>query len=124
MKLRALIGRGVLVLVMILFGVGFTAGPAMASSSKCTVKWPNTSCKTSTMRSNGTYHRIWYNFCASRYHFADWQVKDADNGVIVGQAHLEAGQCATGYIYGLYGAYWGWVFNGRDPAFAMIANDR
>jgi hypothetical protein len=118
------LGRAMLVLVMILFGLGFAAAPASASSSKCTVKWPSTSCKTGTMRSNGTYHRIFYNMCASYYHYTDWQVKDADNGVIVGQGRVAAGQCTVGYINGLYGAYWGWVFNARDPALAYIANDR
>jgi hypothetical protein len=125
MRLRAVIGRGVLGFVLVLFGVGVVASPASAASSKCTVKWPSTSCKTSTMRANGTYHRIWYNMCATGASSgADWQIKDADNGVIVGQGHLAPRQCVDGYINGLYGAYWGWVFNARHGAFAMIANDR
>jgi hypothetical protein len=73
-------------------------------------------------------HTIFYTMCAPRGArvYADWQVKDADNGAIVGQGRINAGTCATGHIPGLYGSYWGWVFNTRDTAMATspTSNDR
>jgi hypothetical protein len=88
------------------------------------VKWPSTSCKTGTMPSNRTDHTIFYNMCSSA-HATDWQVKDAANGVIVGQGHIEpGGNCVTGHIRGLYGSYWGWVFNTRTSAIAYISNEQ
>jgi hypothetical protein len=81
-----------------------------------------TSCKTATIHANTTYHDLYYQACAASSHYADWQVKDASNGVIVGQGRVDAGQCRSGYIRGLYGSYWGWVFNTRRYANMTISD--
>ena len=60
--------------------------------------------------------------CAAPGHYADWQIKDADNGVIVGQGRVQNGVCDHNTIRGLYGAYWGWVFNTRRYASAYLDN--
>jgi hypothetical protein len=61
--------------------------------------------------------------CSPNKWTADWQVKDANTGVIVAQGHLNWNTCASGYIYGLYGYYWGWVFSTRAGAGAWIDNN-
>ena len=100
------------------------APAASASSSSCSVKWPSTSCKTSPVWANFNDHSLLYSMCAPFDFYADWQVKDANNGFIVAQGRAKAGTCSTGRIYGLHAAYWGWVFNTRDTAKAFLANDR
>jgi hypothetical protein len=60
--------------------------------------------------------------CAPTGHYADWQIKDADNGVIVAQGRVNAKVCIHGSVSGLFGAYWGWVFNTRNHATASIDN--
>ena len=94
-----------------------------AASGYCTVRlWGTTSCKTETIRANLTYHTINVRACAPDGHYADWQVKDANNGVIVGQGRAAAGSCSSRTIGGLYGSYWGWVFNTRTGASMYINN--
>ena len=94
-----------------------------AASGYCTVRfWGTTSCKTETIRANLTYHTINVRACAPDGHYADWQVKDANNGVIVGQGRVPAGACNSRYIFGLYGSYWGWVFNTRRGASMYLDN--
>ena len=94
-----------------------------AASGYCTVRlWGTTSCKTETIRANPTYHTINVRACAPDSHYADWQVKDANNGVIVGQGRAAAGSCSSRTIGGLYGSYWGWVFNTRTGASMYINN--
>jgi hypothetical protein len=130
MKFRLAIGGAALMLAATVALVAGTTGTASAASgvtpaynsSTCSVIWPSTSCKTGTIRSNGATHRIYFSACAAPDHYADWQVKDADNGVIVGQGRLQAGVCDFALISGLYGAYWGWVFNTRGGASAHIDN--
>jgi len=141
MHLRRAVARGVLVLAA---AVALTtvsipavaqvaaplpaAAPSPASTdtldaySTCYVTNWITSCKTATIRANSYYHDIYYQACASSSHYADWQVEDANNGVIVGQGRVAAGTCRSGYIGGLYGSYWGWVFNTR-PYSSMTISD-
>jgi hypothetical protein len=96
---------------------------ARAASGYCTVRvWGTTSCKTETIRANSTYRTINVRACAPDNHYADWQVKDASNGVIVGQGRAAAGSCSSRTIGGLYGSYWGWVFNTRTGASMYINN--
>jgi hypothetical protein len=97
--------------------------PLGAAQVFCQVPSWNTSCKTKVIAANPYQHRITYQMCAAVGHYADWQIKDQDTGVIVGQGREPAGQC-TGehYITGLYGSYWGWVFNTRAGANAFLTN--
>ena len=102
-----------------------SAAPATtrAATGYCTVRlWGTTSCKTETIRANPTYRTINVRACAPASHYADWQVKDANNGVIVGQGRVPAGGCNSRYIFGLYGSYWGWVFNTRRGASMYLDN--
>jgi hypothetical protein len=137
MNSRPLIGRGVLVLFAAVTLIAVTIGGASAAparkpggtlsieSTSCTVQstiFSITSCKTGIIHANGYWHRINYRMCAARGHYADWQVKDAHNGVIVGQGRVNAAVCTSGSIHGLYGDYWSWVFNTRDGASAYIDN--
>ncbi|MEV6487596.1 hypothetical protein AB0M20_03000 [Actinoplanes sp. NPDC051633] len=119
------IARAMLVLAVIMTVGAVAQTPANASTSRCYVKWPSTSCKTATMRASSS-HDIYYSMCAPRGGRtpADWQVKDAANGFIVGQGHINPGTCVDGHIPGLYGSYWGWVFNTRDTAIAYISNQQ
>jgi len=98
------------------------AGVAPADVARCGILWPWTSCWTPVIRSNGTYHRINYEMCAASRHYADWQIKDADNGVIVAGGRVPDNTCAFGTVHGLYGAYHAWIFNTRAGAFAQIDN--
>jgi hypothetical protein len=106
-----------------------TPAPAAAaitgrvSSAHCVVGTPGTtSCKTGRIPANASGHYIWLQACAPDGHYADWQVKDANNGVIVGQGRVPAGACNSRYIFGLYGSYWGWVFNTRRGASMYLDN--
>ncbi len=117
-------GIAVIVATVTTVGVVTEASASNATSSSCSVKWPSTSCKTATIWANLNDHTIFYNMCASSAHYADWQIKDANSGAIVAQGRAQAHTCATGRVYGLHAAYWGWVFNARDTARAFIANDR
>jgi hypothetical protein len=102
------------------------AAPAITlrvSSAHCVVGTPGTtSCKTRSIPANASGHHIWLQACAPDGHYADWQVKDANNGVIVGQGRVPAGGCNSRYIFGLYGSYWGWVFNTRRGASMYLDN--
>ena len=102
------------------------AAPAITlrvSSAHCVVGTPGTtSCKTRSIPANASGHHIWLQACAPDGHYADWQVKDANNGVIVGQGRAAAGSCSSRTIGGLYGSYWGWVFNTRTGASMYINN--
>jgi hypothetical protein len=101
------------------------AAPAttMAATTYCSVRiWGTTSCRTGTIPANPTYHTINVRVCAPETHYADWQVKDANNGVIVGQSRVAAGSCFSRTIGGLYGSYWGWVFNTRTGASIYLSN--
>lgn len=141
---RITIGRAVLVLAVVAALVAVTTGAAtatptasvspasmaqtprdgsrtLATATACRVVWPNTSCKTSTIPSS-IFKTIHYRMCAASNHYADWQVKDASNGNIVRQGRVEAPFCTGGDIGGLYGKYWGWVFNTRAGATAYIDN--
>jgi hypothetical protein len=114
---------------LVVSGIATQVAPATASasaptSSSCKVKWPSTSCKTKIVWANLNDHSLLYSMCAPYSHYADWQVKDANNGAIVAQGRAQPATCNTGRIYGLHAAYWGWVFNTRDTATAFIANDR
>jgi hypothetical protein len=122
--MRRSVGRVVAALSVVVAVLVVNPGAAHASTSRCIVKWPSTSCKTATIPSNRTDHTIFYNMCSSA-HYADWQIKDASNGVIVGQGRVPAGGiCVTGHIRGLYGSYWGWVFNTRTSSIAYISNEQ
>jgi hypothetical protein len=79
----------------------------LASSSFCRVVWPVTSCKAATLPANSIFHPIYYRMCAASNHYADWQVKDGSNGVIVAQGRVYDGFCTSRTIIGLYGKYWG-----------------
>jgi hypothetical protein len=136
MKLLMFIVRLVLAVAVAAPLVVATTGPASdtpapsaaptttrAATGYCTVRlWGTTSCKTETIRANPTYHTINVRACAPASHYADWQVKDANNGVIVGQGRAAAGSCSSRTIGGLYGSYWGWVFNTRTGASMYINN--
>jgi hypothetical protein len=43
-------------------------------------------------------------------------------GAIVAQGRVQAKVCTHNIVHGLYGNYWGWVFNTRDNASAEIDN--
>jgi hypothetical protein len=141
---RMTIGRGVLVLAVLATLAAATTGAAtatpadsaplasttqsprdgprtLATATACRVVWPYTSCKTGTIPSS-IFRTIHYRMCAASNHYADWQVKDASNGYIVRQGRVEAPFCTGGDIGGLYGKYWGWVFNTRAGATAYIDN--
>ena len=101
------------------------AAPAITrvSSAHCVVGTPGTtSCKTRSIPANASGHHIWLQACAPDNHYADWQVKDAYNLRIVGQGRVPAGACNSRYIFGLYGSYWGWVFNTRRGASMYLDN--
>jgi hypothetical protein len=102
------------------------AAPAITprvSSAHCVVGTPGTtSCKTRSIPANASGHHIWVQACAPDGHYADWQVKDAYNLRIVGQGRVPAGTCNSRYIFGLYGSYWGWVFNTRRGASMYLDN--
>jgi hypothetical protein len=94
---------------------------APSTVSSCTVGWPSTSCKTGTIGVTSD-HEIFYYVCPAPDHYADWQIKDAGNDVIVGQGRVSDGTCVSGFIHGLFGTYWGWVFNTRGGAYISISN--
>jgi hypothetical protein len=139
-KLRMAIRRGMLILAAVVTLTAVPVGIASAShtsshnptdatpfylTSKCTVKShplvPSTSCKTGTIPHSAN-RDIHYSMCAAPHHYADWQIKDAANGHIVAQGRVNDGVCTNDVVKGLFGNYWGWVFNTRDGASASIAN--
>src|ERR671931_1012153 len=111
MRLGRGIGRGVLVLAVAVSLVTVTTGAASATSASsatsatarqkpagtlgyletsCTIVYDtDTSCKTGTIPVQWV-HRIGYRMCAAPGHYADWQIKDAANGVIVAQGRVDA----------------------------------
>jgi hypothetical protein len=113
-KLRIAIRRGVLVLAAAVTLVAVPVGGASATpansaaaatttheptgtlsylSTSCTVIYDtSTSCKTGTIPVQWV-HRIGYRMCAAPGHYADWQIKDAANGVIVAQGRVDAAVC-------------------------------
>jgi hypothetical protein len=114
-------------LALVAIATTLALAPSAASAADsidgfCRVSIPGTtSCKTDhTVHANRTTHDLEYEACAPGGHYADWQVKDNNNGVIVKQGRVNAGQCTIGYIYGLYGSYWAWVFNTRTGATMYI----
>jgi hypothetical protein len=144
MKFRSAVGAGVVALAAAAALVAGTTGTASAAPVKgtattthdvgavtdslgeettCGVKSPWTSCKTATIHSNSEHRLSWF-ACAASGHYADWQIKDADNGVIVAQGHLEAGWCLGNRIGGLYGRYWAWIFNTRGGAWIAIDSNQ
>lgn len=111
-----------LVLGAVLVPFGLAAPASAAASKSCSVRSPTTSCKAGNVRAN-SLHQINYSMCTSASHYTDWQVKDADNGTILRQGRLQPPfDCASGTISGLYGQYYGWVFNTRSGASASIWN--
>jgi hypothetical protein len=139
-KLRMAIRRGMIVLAAVVTLTAVPVGIANAANtsshnpmtvtpfyltSKCTVKSgilrPSTSCKTGTIPASAA-RDLHYTMCAAPHHYADWQIKDAGNGHIVAQGRVNDGVCTTDVVHGLFGDYWGWVFNTRDGASASIAN--
>ena len=143
MKLSGIIGRGTSVLAAVFSLAVAASSPAsaapamsaMASSDQvvvplflttsCTVHSnifrSSTSCKTGTIHAPSD-HKLNYHMCAAPNHYADWQIKDANNGHIVAQGRVQPKVCVTDTVSGLFGDYWGWVFNTRDNASAEIDN--
>jgi hypothetical protein len=121
MKIGRAVGRAVVTIVSVFAMLGLTANAASASSTMCKVGYLITSCKTGTVPASA-YHTIYYRMCAASKHYADWQVKDATNGVIVAQGRVPDGFCYSNNIYGVYAKYWGWVFNTRAGASAYLDN--
>jgi hypothetical protein len=119
-KVPGTFAKFLLVLAIVLASVGIVSGTASASTtSSCNVRALTTSCKTGTLRVS-SLHEVDATMCGADGHYADWQVKDADNGNIVAQGRVGPLDCATPRITGLFGRYYGWVFNTRSGAFASI----
>jgi hypothetical protein len=146
-QLRTVIARGAFILVAATILVGGTASIANAAPARSATPAPatthkpeitpdaaaqvfcrvnhswQTSCKTAVIPVLPSYFEIFYNFCAAPAHYADYQIKDQDTGVIVKQGRVPAGGCTgLSHVGGLYGAYWGWVFNTRIGASAYLSN--
>jgi hypothetical protein len=126
MKLKMAVSRGLLVLVA---AVGLAVATTSAASASppndethCFVSSGITSCWTHVIHANNTYHKIHYEACSPEKWTADWQIKDASNGVIVKQGHLNWKSCVVGNVYGLYGNYHAWIFNTRSGAQILINN--
>jgi hypothetical protein len=105
-----------------------SADPAVVAlflTTTCTVHSgpiiTSTSCKTGTIHAAND-RKLNYHMCAAPNHYADWQIKDANNGHIVAQGRVQAKVCVTDTVSGLFGDYWSWVFNTRDNASAEIDN--
>jgi hypothetical protein len=98
---------------------------ALFLTTSCTVHsgpiFTSTSCKTGTIHAAND-RKLNYHMCAAPNHYADWQIKDANNGHIVAQGRVQAKVCVTDTVSGLFGDYWSWVFNTRDNASAEIDN--
>jgi hypothetical protein len=124
MRLGRRVGQGMVIVAAAAALAAVSASPAFATtSSRCEVSSSLvTNCKTGVVHANFTTHKLYYQACAPLNHFADWQVKDQNTGVIVAQGRVPNGGCSNNEIPGLLGEYWGWVFNTRVNATMYIDN--
>jgi len=98
------------------------AGTAQAATSvNCSVPLGSDSCVTATIPASSAHTISYYVeggfFCAQ----ADFQIKDAANGVVVRSGHVGSGTTG-GTVNGLYGSYYMRVFWSCGGAYGAIHN--
>jgi hypothetical protein len=131
---RTLRWNSVVALVCAAFSMLAFAGTASAApgdvrplvnTGTCRIRVMATSCTTTpTVRANPSGHYVRYHITGNDFRGEDWQMKDADTGIIVAQGHIDIFGSTNGMpkVTGLFGRYSIFVFNGAAGGGADIDN--